>query len=330
MWRSSVESPHFNTSSIRDKWHRWESRSTSERRHFSSITTIRIGWKMVVRFCEMSKTSWQMGKNSVWKTIFENHSKDQYFLYGAMVEYHPISARDQSRIHQVGKNVLPGIFLGYELDAGRIWKGDILVADLKRLGKVGRIRYLSSKNQRVSSIDYSKRRWIHIPNSRWCSKICQRDLRIPRKHCKTRIDRKECRFQPRTWRWTGRVATDRVNRWRWSRPDFWSIQGEFIYRPHNEPRVQVCVPKKENVPYFHWNTLMWPGVVILIWTCCKRNELLECQFEQTFVRFVEDSRSSLYWKKNLQKDKCGPGDTHQKSIDCQTRSCRARIMDKNW
>ena len=30
---------------------------------------------------------------------------------GAMVEYHPVSARDQSRPHQPGKKVLPGIFL---------------------------------------------------------------------------------------------------------------------------------------------------------------------------------------------------------------------------
>ena len=38
--------------------------------------------------------------------------------FGAMVEYHPISPRDQARIHQFGKNALPGIFLGYELVAG--------------------------------------------------------------------------------------------------------------------------------------------------------------------------------------------------------------------
>ena len=38
--------------------------------------------------------------------------------FGAMVEYHPISTRDRSRLHQVGKKVLPGIFLGYALIAG--------------------------------------------------------------------------------------------------------------------------------------------------------------------------------------------------------------------
>ena len=35
--------------------------------------------------------------------------------FGAMVEYHPISAKDISRLHQFGPKVLPGIFLGYAL-----------------------------------------------------------------------------------------------------------------------------------------------------------------------------------------------------------------------
>ena len=38
--------------------------------------------------------------------------------FGAVVEYHPISARDISRLHQFGPNVLPGLFLGYVLHAG--------------------------------------------------------------------------------------------------------------------------------------------------------------------------------------------------------------------
>ena len=38
--------------------------------------------------------------------------------FGSKVEYYPISAEDQSRIHQFGKKVLPGAFLGYALYAG--------------------------------------------------------------------------------------------------------------------------------------------------------------------------------------------------------------------
>ena len=53
--------------------------------------------------------------------------------FGSLVEYHPITAKDQSRIHQFGKKVLPGSPLGYALYAGGIWKGDVLVADLEEL-----------------------------------------------------------------------------------------------------------------------------------------------------------------------------------------------------
>ena len=50
--------------------------------------------------------------------------------FGAMVEYHPTSAKDVSRLHQFGSKVLPGIFLGYALHAEGIWKGDNVVADI--------------------------------------------------------------------------------------------------------------------------------------------------------------------------------------------------------
>ena len=53
--------------------------------------------------------------------------------FGAMVEYHHISVKDMSRLHQFGPKVLPGIFLGYALFAGRIWKGDIVVADIEEM-----------------------------------------------------------------------------------------------------------------------------------------------------------------------------------------------------
>ena len=53
--------------------------------------------------------------------------------FGAMVEHHPSSPKDQMRIYQFGKKVLPGIFLGYELIAGGISQGDILIPDLEEL-----------------------------------------------------------------------------------------------------------------------------------------------------------------------------------------------------
>ena len=58
--------------------------------------------------------------------------KGPTILFGAMFEYHPISLRDESRLHQFGKKVLPGIFVGYVFFAGGVWQGDIMEADMKR------------------------------------------------------------------------------------------------------------------------------------------------------------------------------------------------------
>ena len=52
--------------------------------------------------------------------------------FGAMVEYHPISAKDISRLLQF-RSKSPSIFLGYVLYAGGIWKGDVMVADIEGL-----------------------------------------------------------------------------------------------------------------------------------------------------------------------------------------------------
>ena len=73
--------------------------------------------------------------------------------FGAMVEYFPISSKDQSRLHQFGNIVLPGIFLGYALVAEESGREIFLVADNEELGKLdvseihARVRNLRSKDQ---------------------------------------------------------------------------------------------------------------------------------------------------------------------------------------
>ena len=69
MWGFVMESPHFNASSIRDKWHRWKSRPTSKGRYVSGIATVRIGWEVVVRFYWMP---WQSAKRSRPPSTREN------------------------------------------------------------------------------------------------------------------------------------------------------------------------------------------------------------------------------------------------------------------
>ena len=59
--------------------------------------------------------------------------------------------------------------------------------------------------------------------------------------------------------------------------------------------------------------------------------LLECRFEQTFAKCLEkNSQSSLHWKRVLQKDMCGLGETDKDSNDYQTKLCTARSSDEKW
>ena len=87
---------------------------------------------MVERAVRRVKESTSDGKTP-YERRFGKPFKGPIIPFGSLVEYYPFSAEDQSRIHQFGKKVLPGLFLGYALYAGGIWKGDVLIADPKEL-----------------------------------------------------------------------------------------------------------------------------------------------------------------------------------------------------
>ena len=70
--------------------------------------------------------------------------------FGSLVEYYPISAKDQSRIHQFGKKVLPGLFLGYALYAGT------LVADVEELETVDASE-IYSKRHNAKEVTFRKK-----------------------------------------------------------------------------------------------------------------------------------------------------------------------------
>ena len=72
-----------------------------------------IFWNAIV-ICEVFKTSW----HTPYETRFgEAFKKANSTFLEQWLKNHPISPKDQARIHQFGKNVLPGIFVGYELIA---------------------------------------------------------------------------------------------------------------------------------------------------------------------------------------------------------------------
>ena len=81
--------------------------------------------------------------------------------FGAMVEYHPISAKDQSRLHRFGPEVLPGIFLGSVLYAGESGKETLWLQTLKMDA--------SHKAQCKGSVNATDKWKLHFLVRRWNS-----------------------------------------------------------------------------------------------------------------------------------------------------------------
>ena len=171
------------------------------------------------------------------------------FPFGSLVEYHPRTAKDQSRIHQFGKKVLPGLFLGYALYAGGIWKGDVLVADLEEL-----------ETMDASEI-YSKRlnaKEVIFPNEgEFTFPIADGRIKTPGGNQELRTS---TLIRPRPIQGEGHVDFHGESEGSFPQPhdsfpdageainDFWSMSGSFIYRHHVEPRVKLYSPREESFP----------------------------------------------------------------------------------
>ena len=133
-WNHCTSTPHRSeTNGIAERAVRRVKEGTS-----AVLLQSGLDWKMVGRFYGMLYLSAKHSRSLIWwKTPFERRFgqpfKGPIIPFGSLVEYHPTSAKDWSRMHQFGKKVLPGMFLGYALNAGGIWKGDIMVADTEEL-----------------------------------------------------------------------------------------------------------------------------------------------------------------------------------------------------
>ena len=283
-----MESRHVNTSSIRDKWHRWKIRPTSKGRYVSSIATVRTGWKVVVRFygchCYLRNVQDLLADaKTPYERRFGEPFKGPIIPFGAMVDHHPSSPKDQSRIHQFGKKVPPGILLGYELIAGWIWKGDILVADLEDLETLDASdiypRRIKANEVLISQEDDE----FIFPIADGTAKLSKRDydFRAPTLR-REQLVRSEWRSQWRNSRRIGRVSTIRTNRWRWS------------------PWRSLVDSRWLHLSSTHWTTstkhsyateLHWCYQVYSYWSGCTSGKedwrLLECRVKQASVRLLE-------------------------------------------
>ena len=172
---------------------------------------------------------------------------------GAMVEYHPISAKDQSRLHQFGAKVLPGIFLGYALYAGGIWKGDIMVADIEELEEMDASELHARRlNAKVVLTPQRSGNFI-FPVADGTEQIFGGEQRL-RTSTLTR-ERPERGEEQEILQGTSheldsptQLQDDATRNDEEVKDDFWTIAGQFIYRHYVVPRVKLYMPKQASFP----------------------------------------------------------------------------------
>ena len=169
-----------------------------------------------------------------------------------MVEYHPISAHDQSRLHQFGPKVLPGIFFGYALHAGGIWKGDILIAHIEELEQMDASELHTRRLNAKQVLTPMRGDNFKFPVADGTFEISGGDQRLRTSTLiRNRPDwgeeqdilqRKIRRtlFSNPTSRW---LNTWWCGSWKW----FLVHYGGFIYRRHVEPRVKLYMSREESL-----------------------------------------------------------------------------------
>ena len=167
--------------------------------------------------------------------------------FGSKVEYYTKTAKDQSRIHQIGKKVLPGLFFGYALYAGGIWKGDVLVADIEELETMDASE-IYSKRLNAKEVKPPKEKGEFIfPAADGRIKTLGGDLGL---RTSTLIRHRPIQGESDIdFLEEGSLPPDdsfpntgeAIN-------DFWSMSGSFIYRHHVEPRVKLYSPREESFP----------------------------------------------------------------------------------
>ena len=179
-----------------------------------------------------------------------NHFKGPINPFGSLVEYYPISAKDQSRIHQFGKKVLPGLFLGYALYSQGIWKGDILVADIEELETMDASE-IYSKRHNAKEVILPKENGnptFPVADGRINLAGGEQDLRtstlirdrpIRGESHENFLGESEGSLPPPHDSFPD--AGEAIN-------DFWSMSGNFMYRHHLEPRVKLYSPREESFP----------------------------------------------------------------------------------
>ena len=237
-----------------------------------------IPWNATVIF-ERFQTSYRTRKHFLW-TEFGDLFSGLIIRFGSMIEYHPVSADDQSGLHQLGREVLPRIFRTHLLHAQRVYlerrhhdRGH------RGAGKLGRATNPCSKSQCEGGPRVPKMVKFFIPDRRWDSHVVLKGSGCADNHPNSGgEEHNDVQGEPGGSQ-LAHTPTDEV------KPDFffWRSLGIFFIvialnqqlKPgfsewkvsHNATRVHCCQANKNlgcvgGEPHWRWlERCWWPGTI---------------------------------------------------------------------
>ena len=286
-----------------------------------------IPWN-IIPICETFKISCLMGRLHT-KDVLENLWP--IIPFGLLVEYYPISAKDQPRIHQFRKKVLPGLFLGYAFVRGVNLEGWQNGCRHWGVGNDGRIGNLLKKTQcKGSNISHPK--WkIHISSRRWTNQIYWRRSGTENIHLDTGTPNSRRKSKGFSWR-IRRVASSTTSRLtsgcRWSKNFFFGPCQETSYST-----ITLKPAERRIIPYsteIHWRLQNYTHEL----GCHARKPhrwLLEYRWIKRFCLILgQVSLSLLHYVRNLQTDICGPGGDWQNGKRHPGQIIDGQNSGRNW
>ena len=193
------------------------------------------------------------------RDVLGNHFKGPIIPFGSL-----------SRIHQFGKTVLLGLFRGYALYVGGIWKGDVLIADLEELETMDASE-IYSKRLNAKQVIFSQENENSFSSRRWTNQTSWRRSGTDNIHP-----------------WYGNVQFEGENH-----VDFLGDSDRSLPPPHDSfpdageamddfglcqetPYTAITLNqeskftrREKNRSLFHWSTLTFPELHIETWMLCQ-------------------------------------------------------------
>ena len=206
----------------------------------------------VTPICETSQIYYLMGRRPM-EDVLGNHVKDLLFHLVHWLSITIFLRKTSQESISFGKKVLPGLFLGYALYAGGIWKGDIMVADIEELETMDASEIYSERPNAKEVIFPKENGKIIFPIADGRIKISRGDQELRtstliRDHTiqgESHID-----FRGESEGSLPPPPQDSFPDAGEARNDFWSISGNFIYRHHVEPKSNFT-RREKNHSLFH-------------------------------------------------------------------------------